>query len=135
MAFIEWGATLSVGVAAMDQQHQQLVALINQLADAMTQGKSASVIGNILNELVNYAMYHFTDEENLLSQYHYPDLSAHQSEHFKLTTQVIDYRSQFHAGKLAMGVALMNFMREWLANHIQINDKQYGKFLNQQGVF
>jgi len=135
MAFIEWRASLSVGVAAMDQQHQQLIALINQLADAMTQGKSKVALGGILDELVHYTVYHFADEEKLLAQRHYPELSTHQSDHIQLTTQVADYQSQFRAGKLALSFDLMNFLRDWLANHIQISDKKYGVFLNQHGVF
>ena len=33
-----------------------------------------------------------------------------------------------------MTVEVMNFLKDWLSNHIQTSDKKYGPFLNSKGV-
>ncbi len=53
MALIQWDGSFSVKVAEIDQQHQKLVSMINDLNDAMKQGKGKDVLGKIVNELVS----------------------------------------------------------------------------------
>jgi hemerythrin len=134
MAFINWNTTLSVGIAAMDAQHQRLIELINHLADAMMQGKGQAVIGDTLRNLVDYTRTHFGDEEKLMQTNDYLESSTHRIEHDKLTKQVLDFQDQFQAGKIAVSIELMSFLKNWLMGHIQTHDKRYGTFLNQKGI-
>ncbi|MCC6132451.1 MAG: hemerythrin, partial [Acidobacteria bacterium] len=57
MSLITWSDELSVGVSAFDNQHKRLVALINELHDAMSAGKGSKVLGKILSELADYTVY------------------------------------------------------------------------------
>lgn len=134
MAFMDWRDSFSVGVSAMDAQHQKLVGLINLLADAMQAGKGNQVIGPVLTELVAYTQTHFTDEEQLMARHGYLELDTHKIEHRNLTHQVGDFEKQFSAGKIAVSIGLMNFLKDWLTHHIQGSDKRYGAFLNKRGV-
>ena len=51
MAFFEWDDNYSVGVAEIDQQHQRLIGLINELHEAMTQGSSRNALVSAIDEL------------------------------------------------------------------------------------
>ncbi len=126
---IIWKDEYSVGVPEMDRQHQKLVALLNQLDEAMGKGKGKDVIGNILAELVKYTQNHFTNEEFLLLSHNYPDLSSHKLEHIKLTKRVLEFKLDFDAGKVTLTIPVMNFLENWLVNHIQGRDKLYGKMI------
>ena len=63
MALIQWSSSLSVKVKQIDDEHQKLIKLINDLNDAMRVGKGKEALGKIINELVNYAAVHFNTEE------------------------------------------------------------------------
>ena len=40
--------------------------------------------------------------------------------------QVEEFTARYERGETTLNVQLLNFLRDWLANHIQIEDKQYG---------
>ncbi len=124
-----WREAYSVHIPQIDGQHQQLVGLINELHAAMLQGEGNKALGHILNELVRYAESHFSYEETMLKQRGYPNLAAHSAEHQKLTAQVRDLQEQFRAGKLLLTMQVMQFLKEWLANHILTRDMQYAREL------
>jgi len=134
MAIMEWGPALSVNVKQFDDQHKKLVVMVNQLHDAMKVGKGSEVLGPILNSLISYTASHFADEERLMQQHGYLDLAKHKAEHDKLTKQVLDLQKQYQTTKSALSMAVMTFLKDWLANHIQGEDKKYGPFLNGKGI-
>lgn len=135
MAFMDWRDAYSVGIGAMDAQHQKIIGLINLLADAMQEGKGNQVLGPVMTELVAYTQTHFAAEEQLMARHGYLELTTHKIEHRNLTQQVIAFEKQFAEGKIALSITLMNFLRDWLTGHIQGSDQRYGIFLNKQGVF
>jgi hypothetical protein len=49
MALYDWNESYSVGVKTMDDQHKKLIGMINQLHDAMKEGKGSSEIGSVLS--------------------------------------------------------------------------------------
>ena len=66
MAFIVWNSTFSVGVREMDNQHQTMIEIINQLYDSLRAEKGDQELGVIIKKMVDYTRYHFSSEERLL---------------------------------------------------------------------
>ncbi len=135
MSLIKWDTNYSVKIKIIDNQHQNLVALINQLYDGVSQGKGSESAGKTLDELINYTRTHFAYEEQLFRIHGYPEYLAHKAEHDALTEKVLDFQSQFRAGKATLALPLLSFLKDWLTNHIQGTDKRYSNFLNTKGVF
>ena len=48
MSAFEWNDRLSVGVKSIDDQHKELVRMVNQLAEAMAKGQGKDVLGKFL---------------------------------------------------------------------------------------
>ena len=134
MALLNWSDKYSVGVKALDDQHQVLVKTLNDLHEAMTKGQAATVTGPLLHKLANYTAEHFTTEEKLLTTAKYPGLSAHKLKHVDLTKQVVEFIGRFERGEISLNVQLLNFLRDWLTTHIQKEDKDYGPWLNKNGI-
>jgi len=134
MPLMEWHPRLSVNVKLFDDQHMKLLSMANELYDAMSEGKDNEVLGKILIGLTNYTATHFQDEERMMATHTYPDLVAHKLEHEKLAKQVMDLQQQYKDGQQILTFGVMIFLRDWLVQHIQCEDKKYGGYLNSLGI-
>ena len=134
-AFIEWSDQISVGIQEIDEQHKQLVALINRLFDAMASGKEKlQVAKDILNELMQYTIVHFSVEESLFRIFDYPDYEKHCENHFALRVKVIEINEKVQKGERMITPELLTFLKKWITNHIMVEDKAYAPFLLERGL-
>lgn len=129
MALIEWNDRLSVNIASIDGQHKVLVSLINELHDAMTTGKSKDVIASVLGRLIEYTKNHFRHEEQCMTKTCYAMLKDHKCQHDDLAKKVLQFETDFKAGKVGLTMEVMTFLQQWLNNHIMKSDKAYSAHL------
>jgi hemerythrin len=134
MALFQWNENLSVHVAEIDGQHRKLIEMINDLHHAMQQGKGRAAMGRIIYGLMDYAATHFATEEKYFDQFGYPDAAVHKKEHSDFTKKAVDFRDKFERGDAGSSIELMNFLFDWLQNHIKRVDKKYGPFFNENGL-
>ena len=134
MALLTWSDKYSVGVKAIDAQHANLVGILNDLHDAMMKGQAAEITAALLKKLVTYTREHFAAEEAMMTAAKYPALKEHIAKHRDLTKEVEAYVGRFERGEAAINTPLLNFLRDWLSNHILKEDKGYGPFLNKNGI-
>mgnify|MGYP000846769350 CR=1 FL=1 len=134
MTLIRWDKSFSVGVNEIDGQHEKLVGMINDLNEQMRQGKGKEILGRLMNALVAYTGTHFRTEEKYLDQFRYPEADSHKQEHEAFVRKVVDFKAGFEAGRLGLSLQVMNFLSDWLQNHIKGVDRQYGPFLNAHGL-
>ncbi|MEI6558307.1 MAG: bacteriohemerythrin [Rhodospirillaceae bacterium] len=128
-SLICWSDEMSVGDADIDNDHQMLIDLINQLAtaDACNDRASAEFV---IDELIQYTMQHFAREEDLLERLGYPDLAAHMGCHISLSRQVLALRERFFngfSGRLSGDI--LDFLSTWLSNHILREDLRYAPLI------
>jgi hemerythrin len=133
MAFMDWTDSLDVGVSSINDQHKKLVALVNDLHDAIQKEQGNDALGKTLDGLIDYTKTHFAYEEQLFAQTGYADAATHKQEHDKLCATVLDVQAKFKAGNALPGDVL-SFLKDWLINHIQGTDKKYGPHLSSNGV-
>jgi len=134
MPLILWKPELSVKVRELDGQHQKLIALINDLDEAMAQGQSKAIMGAIISELARYTSTHFAHEEELLARFDYPGTAAQLAGHAAFIEDVARFQRGFEAGKLGLSIQVMDFLSDWLTKHIMGTDQQYSAFLNERGI-
>ncbi|GJQ64579.1 MAG: hemerythrin [Melioribacteraceae bacterium] len=134
MALFKWDSTLSVKVKDFDTEHQKLVELVNRLHDDMKLGKAKESIAGVLDELISYTQTHFRHEEKVMQANSYPGLLQHKAEHENLICQVAEFKQKFDTGSLTLSISIINFLSDWVKNHIMAVDKQYSDFLNSKGV-
>ncbi len=133
-ALITWSDALSVSDPDIDQQHQKLVRMINDLHDAMRKGQTESVMTNLFNRLLGYTAEHFSYEEQRMAACNYPNLSAHKARHADLVQQATALQEKFASGNQHLNMKVMRFLKDWITNHIQKSDKDYMPYLQAQRV-
>ncbi len=130
MSFMIWTEEgYGTTVAACDAQHQELFNRVNALNTAVSDGGRPE-IGNRLDRLIEYVVEHFTDEERLMEEKGYEDLPSHRKVHAELVDTCTDLQKKFHANEAEVDSSVMNFIKDWLDNHIPIVDRQYGPVLS-----
>jgi hemerythrin-like metal-binding protein len=134
MALFVWDSKLKTNISVCDEQHQKLIALLNELHEAMISKKDKNLIGNTLDELIEYAVYHFQTEEKLLEQYEFPYLNSHKAEHANFSKEVFDIKKRFDSGETIMTTEVLSFVKNWVNDHIIGTDKNYTTFLRNKGV-
>jgi hemerythrin-like metal-binding protein len=128
MALIEWTNDLVVDEGPIDDQHRQLVDIINKFDEANSRGKGSRVMGTILNELMGYTQEHFSFEEKLLKDADFPNLSQHQSQHRQLIQKLERFQFEFNSGK-RVTIEIKEFLKYWLTSHILKDDMDYSTTL------
>ena len=134
MVMLVWGNAYKVGFGRIDNDHQELVRMINELADAIKVQRGASVLDKLFRDLVDYTVKHFAMEERLMQTYAYPEKSRHTKEHEDLKKSVTDLMNKFKEGKTTASLQTIHFLNDWLAEHILKTDKHLATFLNAKGV-
>ena len=95
MPFAEWTDEFSVGIEEIDGEHKQLLALLNELNDAVEAGERREALGKVLDGLIHYVVFHFTHEEALFLRTNYPGYERHRRQHQALTITVKEIRRTF----------------------------------------
>ena len=129
VSLVRWTDAMSVGNMHIDEQHMILIDTINQLASAESQN-DRPVVAMIIDELLSYAAFHFSYEEQLLDEVGYPQLDGHRRIHQNFVKWVINLREEFSFHRRAqLGERILGFLRDWLRDHILGEDQRYRPFI------
>ncbi len=92
---IQWNDAMSVGNADIDNEHKQLIKLINQAEVALEERENHDALLAVLGELVKYTRYHFDREEIIQLNIKYPDYVEHKLEHQELVENLEEFMRHF----------------------------------------
>jgi hemerythrin-like metal-binding protein len=134
MALIEWTQELSVGIEPLDQQHQNLVEIINKFNESRRRGKAGKIMNQILNEMIGYTQEHFAFEEKMMEEAGYDGLKLHQSQHRQLLQKLERFQFDFVSKDRRITAEMGDFLDYWLTSHILKHDKEYSQSLRPELV-
>ena len=116
MDIMQWHDSFSVGIKKIDQQHQKLITLLNELLVAAETGQQREVIGRVLEELVSYTDYHFKAEESFFKVH--PQHRKHLAIHKGFVKQALKLLEDYRAGVEGIGFETIEYLQEWVKEHI-----------------
>lgn len=127
---IKWSDKYSVCHTGIDDQHKELIAIIQEVSLAIRKkDNSYTDIVDVIHKLENYIKVHFGYEENLMLEINYPDLEIHTKEHNELRYKIrnisvfdIEKPTEFHE-------EMLQYLMDWLINHIMQVDKKLGNYI------
>lgn len=131
--FLNWDESLSVNVKAIDDQHKQLVKMINEFYGAIRKDNKQA-LGKLLSSLAAYTVTHFAYEEKYFTKFAYPEAVKHKKQHQMFVDKVTDVKTRFDAGKLVISMEITGLLKDWLVAHIKGEDKKYTKWFNDRGL-
>lgn len=123
-----WLDEYNIGNDTIDQQHQYMFNLANQIVDPNNDQQKTH--HNVL-ALYHYVREHFKAEEELMKKYNYSDYEVHIKEHGLLSNRLDEISFGIIRGETSPD-DVIGFMRDWLLDHILGRDILLGAFLRQQ---
>lgn len=122
--FMKWEPGFNLGIEKIDNQHKKIVELINVLNSAVMNKDADLKISSMLDEMTDYADYHFKTEEAYFKEFQFPLLEEHINQHNAFIEKVKEFKAKHEAGT-SITFRLMNYLRKWLTNHILDSDREY----------
>ncbi len=124
MPLIKWDSSLVLDLEPIDSHHKYLVSLLNKAQKSFLKGGKKGEISLVLDELNEYANYHFAVEEELMRKHMYQDTESHQQEHNFFRSWVLNLRDKHEQDDLDAYMEVTNVLIEWLRSHIMNVDKK-----------
>jgi hemerythrin len=134
MALVTWSKKYSVGVKALDDQHEAIVKILNELHAASMRGKAIEVAGPLLSKLAPLASEHFSAEESLMGSIKFPGLAEHRAKHREMAGKIADQASRHEKRDTAVYLQLLYFVRDYQSKHMQNEDQEYARWLRAHSV-
>lgn len=134
MTFLAWDPSYATGIRIIDDEHQHLFTLINKLA--ATRGGTASheTVQEVVLGLRDYVRTHFVVEEELMRVYKYPGYEAHKKLHKEFFDKVEQLYQDTLSGELIVMNFLVDFIKNWLVEHVLKVDMDYVGFIPKDGI-
>lgn len=122
MSLIEWKKEFEIGIAAVDSEHRDLIATINDLDAALREGAALDTVIATLGEIYALISAHFALEERYMRDTGYADLVSHKEDHESLLDQLRDIMDRVEDEGDFDSSRLSRDLDEWFTVHFRTHD-------------
>jgi hemerythrin len=123
---VAWRDGFKIKVPQVDREHQHLFELVKAL--------QVSSIEATVDELLDYVVIHFTHEQKLMEDSHYPGFADHLKLHEAFAASVADFLGSGEAWSEERVQDLRRFLNKWLIGHIMTHDLRFGNWYSEHGL-
>lgn len=130
---LRWDASLETGDPLVDEQHRNIHALVDFVAEAEDRPE---LLMQVLDRLMQHVDCHFTTEETLMERTGYvgKDADEHVAEHRTFTEDARGAVLKFRTGELTSTGPVVEFLRDWLSTHVHGRDMRLIEYVRAQGA-
>jgi len=130
---ITWSDKLSSGIKLIDDQHKELVELVNEMFNHVTGNdlQEHNYFNRVINDAVSYVKTHFTTEEKLMLATKFDGYAEHKKEHETFILAVVENIKDYEAGKRLTLSTFTRFLKDWVLSHIALMDKKYFEYFKK----
>ncbi len=120
---VKWDYTYELGHKVIDAEHRIFVRLIADFQEAITAGAPKEKKIRVLNIIVKFAEFHFVSEEEIMTEYEYPEQTQHAHLHNILLREIKEIFTQFQQEILGEN-DVSEFLNNWFLLHISKQDRK-----------
>lgn len=129
MSIFEWSDSFLIRIQEIDDHHKHLVSLLNSTYDRFINNADDGEMIHLVDELIQYADYHFEAEEVSMKLNNYQLFAEHKLEHDYFSQRVKEFYALLQGGDSKLELEVLQFLKDWLADHILNSDKKYGFYV------
>lgn len=124
-----------VGIALIDEQHRQIIEMVNQIANSVAAEAKNDALKEMLEDMLLFVCDHFAVEERLMAEHGYPDMESHIQEHLRMYQQLNNLvKTVLRTTGRDKAALVSAYLSDWAERHILQADKELGGFLVGQGL-
>lgn len=130
---MKWTHDLDTSIAEVDFQHKHLINLINELEDLGNQTDPQIRTFSLritFEKLIEYTIYHFALEEELMSRSKFPQFEAHKKDHALFRSRLEKMGEQVQNGS-DVSQDVLDLIQSWWKGHIRGADQKFSAFYLQ----
>ncbi len=131
---MKWDDKYSVGISLIDEDHKKLIGILNKAIFAKGHNNNPEELREVLREMINYTLTHFGTEEAYMKKFNYPEYQDHKEEHREFSIETIAYHDKLIEGDCQIANEILEYLKWWLVNHIQVTDKKSVVCFNENGL-
>lgn len=129
MRLLAWKDEYNIGIAAIDDEHRQLIATINRLHDELDGVDARRTVSAFFTELQNEIAVHFAHEETFMRERGYEGLGRHKADHDRLLGELGDIKEAYAFSEEVDSVELGLRLEEWFFRHFRTYDARLHQML------
>ena len=122
MSLITWKDEFSVGVAAVDLEHREMIELINGLDDDMQAHATQTTVMEALGEIYARISGHFALEEKIMRDARYDGFATHKQDHERLLDTLLDVMDSVDDAGRYDRAGLSSDLDRWFSDHFRTHD-------------
>ena len=135
MALIEWQERFRIGIPSVDYEHQEMIALLNELYVGLAADAGAAEVMGFLGEIYTRISAHFALEERVMRESRYDGFAEHKADHEDLLDQIREIMDDYESGDVGASIeAFGKRMEEWFTNHFRTHDARLHRALVDLGI-
>jgi len=120
---IEWRDDFKTGIASIDHEHRELVALVNNAIRLMDRDDDHEAVVDALGDVNAKISAHFALEELLMRRASYPEFVPHKEDHENLLDEIRDIMDAFEVGDYAQRrPEFVSHLTKWFVAHFSTMD-------------
>jgi hemerythrin-like metal-binding protein len=130
---IQWDAVYSVGIEEIDNQHKKFIDTLNSLYTEIP-NETEATLEKAFAELENYALYHFATEEKYFDEFKYEGAEEHKMAHAGFKQTIDGFRKRMSAERMQVTSELVDYLEDWLTDHLVEMDQKYISCFREHGL-
>ena len=121
---VAWVSEFDTGIAEIDEQHENILHYINQLAAC----KNKAAVCGVLEDLIEYTTLHFKFERCVLQRTGLKFAALYKFDHEKFIEHLTSFVQRHHQGEDITDELYM-MLSTWLINHLKRDHAAYRTLL------
>lgn len=132
----QWKEEYKLGVDFVDEQHKKLFEISSRAYELLNNSLAIDKydrIMEIISELKDYTVFHFSQEEEYLAKNNYKKLLSHKIEHdafirkfAEIDLNKVEYQQDAYI------LEILEFLSKWIIEHILVRDKHYSETIKKE---
>lgn len=122
MSLLQWNPEYSVGIQSVDDEHREMIELINRTYADLASDAGAEQIAACLGDIFSTISMHFALEERIMRNSRYDEYAEHKDDHEALLDQLRDLMDEFSDDPANGAARLKRDLNDWFAGHFSSFD-------------